>query len=222
MFDSDNCERTYAYVQRKHDSDFLSAERHRIEAFECWQILLKSCCVCDPRRSCTDLTPRRENDGRRTSRMDYRFSGNLKIWTKTDGSWTSTAFTLTNFLMTLDVVLNSTVPTGSREDTEYIIICDVYFRQDFVSNRWSENCLDQHDYAHTIESLQWSSSARDDQTSSPDVLNSNRDNEDTQLVTESFQAVLFSFSGLSLSSSSFWDDLLRRYADRTAERRKSE
>ena len=52
-------------------------------------------------------------------------------------------------------------------------------------------------------------------------LDSNRDNEDTQQVTESVPAVMFSFRGLSLSSSSFCNDLLRRCADRTAERRKS-
>ena len=33
------------------------------------------------------------------------------------------------------VVLDSTVPTGSREDTEYIIICDVYFRPDFCAQQ---------------------------------------------------------------------------------------
>ena len=47
----------------------------------------------------------------------------------------------------------------SWEDADFTI-SGVHFRQDFVDNRWREIFLDQHDYAHVIESLHRPSSAR--------------------------------------------------------------
>ena len=54
----------------------------------------------------------------------------------------------------------------SWEDADFTI-SGVHFRQDFVHNRWREIFLDQHDYAHVIESLHRPSSARDDQPLTP-------------------------------------------------------
>ena len=51
---------------------------------------------------------------------------------------------------------------GSWEDADFIL-CGVHFCEDLMHDRWGEIRLDQHDHALAIESLQCSSSARDEQ-----------------------------------------------------------
>ena len=54
----------------------------------------------------------------------------------------------------------------SWENSDFTI-CGVHYRQNLVHKWWSTIRLDQHGYAHVIESLQCPSSARDDQQLTP-------------------------------------------------------
>ena len=56
---------------------------------------------------------------------------------------------------------------GQHGKTVTSSICGVHYRQNLVHNWQSTIRLDQHDYAHVIESLQCPSSARDDQPLTP-------------------------------------------------------